>query len=58
MSTPATRHSADYSPLSFPDRGFISSQPAKIWEEGLICGSGTIGADALSRPFAGRMIVV
>ncbi len=30
--------------------GFFSTQPATTWEEGLICGNGTIGANALSRP--------
>ncbi len=30
--------------------GFVSTQPATTWEEGLICGNGTIGANALSRP--------
>jgi len=39
-----------------PNRGFVSSQPAKIWEEGLICGNGTIGANALSRPLDERII--
>lgn len=43
-------------PLPFPARGFISSRPAKIWEEGLICGNGTIGANALSRPLDERII--
>ena len=33
-----------------PARGFVSSQPADTWEQGLICGNGTIGANALSRP--------
>jgi len=42
--------------LSVPDRGFISSQPAKTWEEGLICGNGTIGVNALSRPLNERVI--
>ena len=43
-------------PLSFagqlpvPERGFISSEPAKTWEEGLISGNGTIGANVFSRP--------
>lgn len=43
-------------PLLVPERGFISSQPAKTWEEGLICGNGTIGANALSRPLDERVI--
>ena len=34
--------------LPVPQRGFISSQPTKPWEEGLICGNGTIGANALT----------
>lgn len=43
-------------PLPYPERGFVSGQPAKIWEEGLICGNGTIGANALSRPLDERII--
>jgi hypothetical protein len=52
----ATSHPAGSAPLPVPQRGFISSQPAKIWEEGLICGNGTIGANALSRPTNERII--
>jgi hypothetical protein len=36
--------------LQVPERGFVSSQPAETWEEGLISGNGTIGANVLSRP--------
>ena len=36
--------------LPVPQRGFISSEPAKTWEEGLISGNGTIGANVFSRP--------
>jgi hypothetical protein len=36
--------------LQAPDRGFISSQPATTWEEGLITGNGTIGANVFGRP--------
>jgi len=43
-------------PVPVPERGFVSSQPAKTWEEGLICGNGTIGANALSRPLKERVI--
>jgi len=42
--------------LPVPARGFVSSQAAKTWEEGLICGNGTIGANALSRPLNERVI--
>ena len=42
--------------LPVPERGFVSCQPAKTWEEGLICGNGTIGANALSRPLKERII--
>jgi len=48
--------SAAYGSLPVPKRGFVSSQPAKTWEEGLICGNGTIGANALSRPLNERVI--
>ncbi len=37
-------------PLPAPARGFLSAQPATTWEEGLICGNGTLGANVLSRP--------
>jgi hypothetical protein len=36
--------------LSIPERGFISAEPAETWEQGLISGNGTIGANMLSRP--------
>ena len=36
--------------LRVPERGFVSSTPATTWEEGLISGNGTIGANVLSRP--------
>ena len=51
-----TTHPASSAPLPVPERGFVSSQPAKIWEEGLLCGNGTIGANALSRPLNERII--
>jgi len=52
----ATSPPAACAPLPVPERGFISAQPATIWEEGLICGNGTIGANALSRPSNERII--
>ena len=36
--------------LKSPERGFISSQPAETWQQGLISGNGTMGANVLSRP--------
>ncbi len=36
--------------IKVPDRGFISTSPATTWEEGLISGNGTIGANVFSRP--------
>ena len=48
--------SAGADSLPVPERGFVSSQPARTWEEGLICGNGTIGANALSRPLKERII--
>jgi hypothetical protein len=36
--------------LLVPERGFISSEPAETWEQGLLSGNGTIGASVLSRP--------
>ncbi len=42
--------------LPVPERGFVSSKPAETWEEGLICGNGTIGLNAFSRPLDERII--
>lgn len=42
--------------LPIPDRGFISSRPAKNWEEGLITGNGTLGMLAFSHPTEERII--
>jgi hypothetical protein len=36
--------------LASPERGFISSEPGKTWEQGLLSGNGTIGASVLGRP--------
>ncbi len=55
MLTPAAT-SASPGPLPVPERGFISSQAAKSWEEGLISGNGTIGANVMSRPLDERII--
>ncbi len=43
-------------PLPVPDRGFVSSEPATTWEEGLITGNGTIGTNILSKPLDERII--
>ncbi|MBM4154966.1 MAG: alpha-L-fucosidase [Lentisphaerae bacterium] len=42
--------------LPVPPRGFVSSQPARIWEEGLLSGNGTIGINVLGRPLDERII--
>jgi len=42
--------SIDAAGLESPQRGFISSQPGKTWEEGLISGNGTLGTCMLSQP--------
>lgn len=47
ISTDATSQSKK---LKVPERGFISSEPARTWEEGLICGNGILGVNILSRP--------
>lgn len=36
--------------LPVPERGFISSESAETWEQGLLSGNGTIGANVFSRP--------
>ncbi len=55
MALPMTSLAAP-GPLPVPERGFISSQAAKTWEEGLISGNGTIGANVMSRPLDERII--
>ncbi len=52
----AASHLASSASLPVPERGFVSSQPAKIWEEGLLSGNGTIGINVLSRPLNERVI--
>jgi hypothetical protein len=42
--------------LPVPQRGFVSSQPARTWEEGLLSGNGTLGINVLSRPLNERII--
>ncbi|MFG0254269.1 MAG: glycoside hydrolase N-terminal domain-containing protein, partial [Rhodopirellula sp. JB053] len=42
--------------LPVPERGFVSVRPAETWEEGLITGNGTVGANMLSRPLNDRII--
>jgi hypothetical protein len=42
--------------LPAPERGFISAEPAKTWEEGLISGNGTIGVNIFSRPLEETII--
>ena len=42
--------SGTYKQLPVPERGFISSEPAQTWEQGLLSGNGTIGANVFSRP--------
>ncbi len=36
--------------IQSPERGFISSEPAETWEQGLLSGNGTIGANVFGRP--------
>jgi hypothetical protein len=36
--------------LPAPERGFLSSEEAKTWEQGLLSGNGSIGASVMSRP--------
>ena len=42
--------------LPVPARGFVSTRPAKNWEEGLITANGTLAINALSRPLDERII--
>jgi hypothetical protein len=42
--------------LKVPERGFISTEHARTWEEGLISGNGTIGINIFSRPLKETII--
>ena len=50
MKTETNPAAEELRKLPVPERGFISSEPAKTWEQGLLSGNGTIGASVLSRP--------
>jgi len=49
-SPPAGGGQSPSKKLAVPERGFISSEQAETWEQGLLTGNGTIGASVLSRP--------
>jgi alpha-L-fucosidase 2 len=49
ISVPAALSAVTPQGLQAPERGFVSSQPAETWEQGLTSGNGTIGASVLSR---------
>jgi len=42
--------SAQDEELRVPERGFVSSEPADSWEQGLLSGNGSIGASVFGRP--------
>jgi alpha-L-fucosidase 2 len=42
--------------VKVPERGFISSQPAETWEQGLLSGNGNIGANVMSQPIDENVI--
>jgi len=52
----ATMTTAPSASLPVPERGFLSNRPAANWEEGLICGNGTLGMLAFSHPSEERVI--
>ena len=39
-----------FAQIDVPERGFVSTSSASTWEEGLISGNGTIGANVFCRP--------
>jgi len=49
-SSPAGAAAPAAAGLPVPERGFISSEPGKTWEQGLLTGNGTIGASVLGEP--------
>jgi len=49
LAASAAMAGAPAGPLPAPERGFISSEPAETWEQGLISGNGTIGADVFGQ---------
>lgn len=49
--------SSSAGPLPVPQRGFISSEPGETWEQGLIAGNGTIGANVFGQPLDETVIL-
>jgi len=39
-----------------PQRGFVSTEPAATWEQGLLTGNGTIGANVFGLPLDERIV--
>jgi len=56
LDVPGSVCGATTATLTMPERGFISSAPGETWEEGLLSGNGTIGANALGQPLAETII--
>ncbi|MFO8011680.1 MAG: glycoside hydrolase N-terminal domain-containing protein [Phycisphaerae bacterium] len=54
---PTRACAASLPPLESPERGFLSSTPAKTWEHGLIAGSGTVGANVFGRPLEETIVL-
>jgi hypothetical protein len=50
LSVPGFSQAPVKSSLPVPERGFVSITPAETWEQGLISGNGTMGANVMSRP--------
>lgn len=43
--------------VSSPERGFHSDRPAKIWEESLVSGNGTMGAMVIGDPYQESIVL-
>ncbi len=58
VSFMATGLRADTSllPMESPQRGFVSTRPAETWEQGLLTGNGTVGANVFARPLEETII--
>ena len=50
MTSPGSTPALAAVSLPSPDRGFVSLRPGETWEEGLLTGNGTIGANMFSQP--------
>lgn len=56
-TTAGLAHLLDILRIHYPDHGFVSTAPAKRWEDGTIVGNGVQGALCFARPHAEEIVL-